>query len=371
MIYADNAATMPLCQSARAVIHERLEEYGNPSSPHTLGLRAQRLLKGAREEIKALLGIQQGKLIFNSGGSEGNAQAIFSALKTEKKKIIISAIEHDSVYNSAMALKHFGFEIQIAPVDKMGFVSVEALEKLIDGETALVSIMLANNEIGAIQPIAEIGALCREKRVLFHTDAVQAAGHLEINISDLNCDFLTLSAHKFGGMKGVGALYVGESTEAARLINGGMQENSLRAGTENLIGTASMAAALRESLSDLPEKQKRVALLRDRFLNKLLAFEGIALNGPRENRLCGNANLCFSTNSADALLLGLDSCGICASAGSACRSAEGTPSRVLKAIGLSDSEALSSVRFSFSEHNTEEEIDFIADAIGKIPAASV
>lgn len=367
MIYADHASTAPLSKQAQRVVFELTEEFGNPSSPHAMGASAQKIISNARNEIKELIGANESDtLIFTSGGSEANAQALFSALAFEKKRLIISAIEHDSVFNSAKALERFGLTTDVADADRSGTVLPETIEKLIDGATATVSVMTANNEIGTIQPISSIGAICRERGIAFHTDAVQAVGHIPLCFKETNADMLSISAHKFGGMKGVGALCVRDGARVLPIINGGMQENGLRAGTENIIGIAAMAAALKEALANSVEKQSKTEKLRKRLIGGLSEIDGVLFNGSAENSLSGIVNVSFPSINSDAMLMMLDSFGICASSGAACRSAEGTPSRVLAAIGLSRERIDSAVRFSFSNENTVDEIDFIIKAVRRI-----
>lgn len=364
MIYADNASTSPLSNEAKRVILELTGEFGNPSSPHSKGISARKLLNRARSEIKELIGASESDiLVFTSGGSEANAQALFSALGSDKKELIISAVEHDSVFNSAKALERFGLKTTVAGVDSDGIISTEKLGRLIGSGTALVSVMTANNETGVLQPVGTAGSLCRERGVIFHTDAVQAVGHIPICFKSMNADMLSFSAHKFGGMKGVGALCIRGGVTAFPLINGGMQESGLRAGTENIIGIASMAAALKESLDGFHKKQKKVLSLRSRLTDGLARIDGVSFNCNHGERLPGIVNVSFSGVSSDAMLMMLDSAGICASSGAACRSAEGTPSRVLTAMGLGRDRAMSAIRFSLSHNNTEEEIDYIIKTV--------
>lgn len=367
MIYADNAATKPMSKSAKQAVIELLDEYGNPSSAHTLGISAKRLIKDSEKRIKALLGADiDDKLIFTSGGSEANNQALLSACKTGKRRIIISSIEHESIYKTAKMLEEYGFEVIEIPIDENGFVSPEAIKNTIDDNTALVSIMLASNEIGTLQPIKEIGAICRAAGVLLHTDAVSAVGHIDINVSDMNIDMLSMSAHKFGGMKGVGALYVRNGIDALPLIVGGNQQGGARAGTENVIGIASMAYALNESCDDIKSKQARVAKMRDMLACALSEMPEITLNGSCENRLSGNVNISLTGINSDAFLMLLDEAGICASEGSACHASDRTPSRVLKALGRDDELAVNRIRFSISEMNTIDEIKYIIKTVENI-----
>ena len=362
MIYADNAATTKICQAARDVIVELLDFYGNASSSHELGIIASQKINDARKTVKSLIGANESdNLIFTSGGTESNNHALTIASKIGKKRIIISEIEHSSVFNKAYELEKFGFEIKAVGVDKNGVVRLDELKTLINDNTALVSVMAVNNEIGTIQPIKEIGAMCKENGVLFHTDAVAAIGHLPINVTDMNIDMLSLSAHKFGGMQGVGALYVRSGVKVSPLIFGGPQENHLRAGTENVIGIASLSAALNDACLHLEQRKKCLSNLSNRLSNRLLRLDNITING--DNRIENILNLSFGGFNGEAMLLTLENNGICASIGSACNASETKPSRVLKAIGKTDDEALSSIRFSFSHENTIEEIDYIAKTV--------
>ncbi len=362
MIYVDNAATTKICQAAKKEITELLDFCGNASSSHRLGITASQIIKNSRKTVKGLLGANENdNLIFTSGGSEANNQVLHIASLSGKKRIIISSIEHSSVFNTALELEKRGFEIKTVGVDKNGTVKLDELCALINNDTAIVSIMAVNNEIGAIQPIKEIGALCKEKGVVFHTDAVAAVGHLNIDVNEINVGMLSLSAHKFGGMQGVGALYIRNGTVAHPLIFGGAQENKLRAGTENLIGIASLSAALKDACMHLDERAKYVSRLSKRLSSRILKLDGATLNGG--NRSDGIINITFKGISAEAMLLHLDGKGICASTGAACNSNDKAPSRVLKQLGISDEDALSSIRFSLSHENTEEEIDYIAETV--------
>ncbi len=368
MIYADNASTKKM---PKAVLEEILpyltDSYGNPSSAHSIGITAANAIKNARAFIASAINANGDEIIFTSGGSEANAQAILTASDMGKSngrnKIIISAFEHDSVYITAKNLEKSGFEVITASVDKNGFVSVSELERLIDEKTCLVSVMTANNEIGTIQPISEIGRICRQKGVFFHTDAVAAVGHINIDVRESNVDMLTLSAHKFGGMKGVGALYIRNGISAHRLITGGGQEKNRRAGTENVAGIVSMAKALEISLKNLSKKQKNLSAKRDRLAEKLLKIPDNVINGNTKNRLAGNLNISFKDVNGEGLLMILDEAEIYASNGSACHTGDPEPSRTLRAIGLTDDYALGTVRFSLSDDITDSEIDYIAETV--------
>lgn len=362
MIYVDNAATTKICQAARNEITDLLDFCGNASSSHHLGIIASQKIRAARKTVKELIGAgENDNLIFTSGGSEANNQALHIASLTGKKRIIISSIEHSSVFNTAFNLEKHGFEIKTVGVDKNGIVNLDELKSLINNNTAIVSIMAVNNEIGTVQPLKEIGALCKEKCVILHTDAVAAIGQINIDVADMNVGMLSLSAHKFGGMQGVGALYIREDISARPLILGGAQENKLRAGTENLIGIASLSAALKDACMHLDERKEYVSKLSKSLSDRLLKLQNVILNGG--NRSDGIINVTFKGISAEAMLLHLDGKGICASTGAACNSNDKAPSRVLKALGISDEDALSSIRFSLSHENTEEEIGYISETV--------
>lgn len=370
MIYVDNAATARMPQAVADTILPYLTEYyGNPSSPNRAGIAARSAINNARKRIAEYIGASENEIVFTSGGSESNNQFALTArligLQNNKKKIIISEIEHDSVFNAVKKLENDGFEIITSKVDSLGFVSVNDIKTLIDDTVCAVSIMTANNEIGTIQPIAEIGAVCREKGVLFHTDAVQAVGHIDIDVEALGVDMLSLSAHKFGGMKGVGAIYIRDRIVTESLISGGGQENGHRAGTENVAGIVSMAKALEISLANLKEKQKSLAAMRDRLAERLLELPDARINGLLDNRLHGNLNISFKDIDSEALLLMLDEAGICASAGAACHTGIPEPSRVLTAMGVEPEYSLGTIRFSLSNENTPNEIDFIAETVIK------
>lgn len=370
MIYLDNAATERMSPSvAEAILPYLTDLYGNPSSAHPIGRDGRRAVNWARQRIGELLNIGNGSIIFTSGGSEANNQGLHCALEErksqDKNRIIISEIEHDSVYLTAKGLAKLGFEVTAVGPSGEGLIDPHRIEKLLDSKTALVSIMWANNEIGTIQPIEEIGKLCRKAGVLFHSDGVQAVGHTEVDFSALQVDMLSLSAHKFGGMKGIGALCVRKDITPPPLIYGGAQEMGLRGGTENVAGIVSMALALEEKLTDFQAKQQKTKLLRDKLISQLTSLPRVLLNGSREHRLNGNINVSFEGITAEAMLLKLEEAGICASAGAACH-ALNPNSRVLSAIGLSEDRAQCSVRFSINENNTDDEIDFLYNTIKKI-----
>lgn len=344
--------------------------YGNPSSLHTVGQVAKEALESARERIAKCLNCEAREIYFTSGGSEADNQAIRSAAffgaKKGKKHIITSAFEHHAVLHTLKKLEKEGFEVTYLPVHSDGLIKAEEVEAAIRPDTALVTIMYANNEVGTIEPIEEIGRVCKEKGVTFHTDAVQAVGHLKIDVKAQNIDMLSLSAHKFHGSKGVGALYCRRGVPLASRIEGGAQERNKRAGTENIPAIMSMAAALEEALKNLDENTKRELILRDKLIDGLTKIPHSKLNGHRSKRLSGNVNICFEGIEGESLLLLLDSKGICASSGSACTSGSLDPSHVLLALGLKHEVAHGSLRLSLSEYNTEKEIDYILEEVPKV-----
>lgn len=370
-IYADNAATTKMSRTAiDAMLSVMEENYGNPSSLHSIGQRAAEELFRARERIAMRLGCQPREVFFTSGGSEADNQAIISAAaigaKRGKKHIISTAFEHHAVLHTLEKLKKEGFDIELLPVGASGTVTAKQVEDAIRPDTCLVSVMYANNEIGSILPISEIGKLCRERGVLFHTDAVQAAGHLPIDVKAQNIDLLSLSAHKFHGPKGVGALYARQGILLTTLIEGGAQERGKRAGTENLPAISGMAAALDEAYDHMEENAVYVSTLRDRLIEGLSKIPHSALNGDPVNRLPGNVSFCFEGIEGESLLLMLDSKGICASSGSACTSGSLDPSHVLLAIGRPHEIAHGSLRLSLCETNTPEEIEYMLKAIPEV-----
>lgn len=370
-VYADNAATAKVRPAALKAYAETAEHYfGNPSSLHSAGQRAKEELTRCREKIASILGAQSGEIYFTSGGSESDNQAILSAAysgaKKGKKKIVSTAIEHHAVLHTLKKLEKEGFEVVLLPVDGSGIVKTEDAAREMDENTCLVSVMLANNEIGTLQPVAEIGKLCREKKIPFHTDAVQAVGHMPVNVNDLNCDYLALSGHKFGAPRGVGALYVRRGAPLLTLIEGGAQEKGKRAGTENLPAIAAMAAALEEAARDLPAYMKKVSALRDELIANLSKIPHCALNGDPKKRLCGNVSFCFEGIEGESLLLLLDEEGICASSGSACTSGSLDPSHVLLAIGRVHDVAHGSLRLTLSADTTEEEIAYMSEKIPEV-----
>lgn len=370
-VYADNAATTKISKTALEAMTPMFEKYyGNPSSLHTTGQEAAEKLLEAREAVARNLGAEPREIYFTSGGSEADNQAIRTAAilgeKKGKKHIISTAFEHHAVLHTLNKLEKEGFEITLLDVHGNGIITAEEVKNAIREDTCLVTVMFANNEIGTIQPIAEIGAVCKEAGVLFHTDAVQAAGHLEIDVKKMNIDMLSLSAHKFHGPKGVGALYCRKGILLQNLIEGGAQERGKRAGTENLPAIVGMAAALDEACRNMKKNGEYVSHLRDRLIKGLSAIPHSVLNGDAKCRLPGNVNMCFEGIEGESLLLLLDSRGIEASSGSACTSGSLDPSHVLLAIGLPHEVAHGSLRLSICEQNTEEQIDYIIKNVPEI-----
>ncbi len=363
----DNAATTAISPAAMQAVQQAWEVYGNPSSLHGAGREAFFLLDKARADVASALGAEKNEIFFTSGGSESDNWAIIGAAKLMQKKgkneIISTAIEHHAVLHTLNALEKEGFKVILLPVSAEGYVTAEQVENAITENTALVTVMMANNEIGTIQPVSEIGAVCRSKGVLFHTDAVQAVGHIPVNVKEMNIDMLSLSGHKFHGPKGVGALYVRKGIRLPNLINGGAQESGRRAGTENLPSICGMAAALTEAIDNMEKNTAKIVPLRDRLINGLTAVERTRLNGGRENRVPNNVSVCFEGIEGESLLLWLDAKGICASSGSACTSGSLDPSHVLLAIGLIHEIAHGSLRLSLSEHTTEEEVDYVLEVV--------
>ncbi|MBQ6505584.1 MAG: cysteine desulfurase [Flexilinea sp.] len=367
-IYADNAATTKMSRPALEAMTACLAEvYGNPSSLHSAGQEAYQALTDAREKIAALLGCQANEIIFTSGGTEADNQALRSAAtlgaRSGKKHIVSTAFEHHAILHTLDRLKTEGFEITLLEVPPNGILSPEQVMDAVRSDTCLVTVMYANNEIGTIQPVSEIGAGCRSKGVLFHTDAVQAVGHLSLNLREEDVDMLSLSAHKFHGPKGVGLLYCRRGTPLSSLIHGGAQEKGRRAGTENVPGIVGMAAALEDSLKDLPLKQQRISSLRDTLIRNLAKIPGAYLNGDAEMRLSGNVNFSFEGIDGEALLMILDEKGIAASSGSACTAGSMEPSHVLLALGRSFELAKGSLRLTLDEENTGEEVETISKEV--------
>ena len=346
------------------------ESWGNPSSLYTHGQKAKEVLERAREEIAALIGADPREIIFTSGGSEADNQAIRSAAELGKKNgkthIVSTAFEHHAVLHTLEKLKKEGFEVTLLDVHENGIVIPSEVEAAVRDDTCLVTVMYANNEIGTIQPIKEIGEICRRRNVLFHTDAVQAVGHIPVNVKDDHIDMLSASAHKFHGPKGVGFFYAKKGVRLTNLIEGGAQERGQRAGTENVPGIAAMAAALNEAITKMPGNMIRLAAARNRIVEGLKQIPHSALNGDLERRLPGNANFCFEGIEGEALLLLLDDKGVCASSGSACTSGSLDPSHVLLAIGRVHDVAHGSLRLSIGEDITDAEVDYIIKSVGEV-----
>ena len=370
-VYADNAATTKMSKVALdAMLPYMQENFGNPSSLHSVGQKAAEALWRARETVAACLGCDAKEITFTSGGSEADNQAILTAAamgeKKGKKHIVSTAFEHHAVLHTLDKLKKQGFEVTLLDVHENGLVTADEVAAAIREDTCLVTVMYANNEIGTIQPIREIGAVCHKRGVLFHTDAVQAAGHLPINVKEENIDMLSLSAHKFHGPKGIGVLYAKRGIPLVTLIEGGAQERGKRAGTENIPAIAGMAAALKDATDHMEENSRKVTALRDRLIEGLSTIPHSVLNGDRNNRLPGNVNFCFEGIEGESLLLLLDMAGVCASSGSACTSGSLEPSHVLLAIGRPHEIAHGSLRLTLCEENTDEDVDQILRAVPEV-----
>ncbi len=370
-IYVDNAATTKTSRTAIEAMLPYMDKiYGNPSSLHSVGQAAADALRKAREEAAEGLGCEPNEITFTSGGSEADNQALVSAAaigaRKGKKHIISTAFEHHAILHTLKKLEKEGFEVTLLDVHENGMVSAQQVADAIREDTCLVSVMYANNEIGSIQPIAEIGAVCKEKGVIFHTDAVQAVGHVHINVKEENIDMLSLSAHKFHGPKGVGLLYARKGVRLTNIIEGGAQERGKRAGTENIPGIVGMVAALKEANANIDANAEKVSALRDRLIEGLEKIPHSALNGDRTKRLPGNVSFCFEGIEGESLLLLLDAKGICASSGSACTSGSLDPSHVLLAIGRPHEVAHGSLRLTLSEENTQEEVDYIIEETTKV-----
>ena len=371
MIYADNAATTKMSPAAINIMVSMMNEvYGNPSSLYSTGQRAKEALEQARAQVAAAIGAQPDEIYFTSGGSEADNQAIYTAAalgkKAGKMHIVSSAFEHHAVLHTLKRLEKEGFRVTLVDVHEDGLVRPDEVEAAIQPDTCLVTIMYANNEIGTIQPIRAIGEICRSRGVLFHTDAVQALGHIPVNVKTDNIDMLSASAHKFHGPKGVGFLYAKKGVRLQNLIEGGAQERGKRAGTENVAGIAAMAVALSEAVAKLPENAARVRLLRDRLIEGLKKIPHCALNGDAAKRLPGNVSFCFEGIEGEALLLMLDDLGVEASSGSACTSGSLDPSHVLLAIGRVHDVAHGSLRLSLGEETTEKDVDEIISAVTQV-----
>ena len=370
-IYLDNAATTKMSRTAIDAMLPFFDTvYGNPSSLHSMGQKASEALADARERIARQIGCEAREIFFTSGGSEADNQAIISAAKIGEKKgkkhIISTAFEHHAVLHTLKKLEAQGFEITLLDVHENGIILPGQVADAIREDTCLVTVMYANNEIGTIQPISEIGRICRERGVIFHTDAVQAAGHIHIDVKAQNIDMLSMSAHKFRGPKGVGALYVRKGIPLTTLIEGGAQERGKRAGTENIPAIMGMAAALDEACGNIDQNAEKLSRLRDKLIRGLSEIPHSVLNGDAKQRLAGNVNFCFEGIEGESLLLLLDDKGICASSGSACTSGSLDPSHVLLAIGRVHDIAHGSLRLSLSEENTEQEIDYTVEAVKEV-----
>lgn len=370
-VYADNAATTAMSQVAIQAMMPYFDKiYGNPSSLHSVGQEAKEALDAARATVAKCLGCEPREIFFTSGGSEADNQAIVSAARNGarkgKKHIVSTAFEHHAVLHTLARLEKEGYEVTYLDVRNNHNITAQQVKEAIRPDTCLVTTMYANNEIGSILPIAEIGAVCKEAGVVFHTDAVQAVGHVHINVKEENIDMLSLSAHKFHGPKGVGALYVRRGIALTNLIEGGAQERGKRAGTENLPGICGMAAAMEDACARIDENMPRVAAMRDRLIAGLSQIPHSALNGDPVNRLPGNVSFCFEGIEGESLLLLLDANGVCASSGSACTSGSLDPSHVLLAIGRVHDVAHGSLRLSISEYNTDEEIDHILKVVPQV-----
>lgn len=367
-VYADNSATTQVSESVyNAMLPYIKDVYGNASSIYKIGRDSQKMIEDARSDIAGCFNAQPKEIFFTSGGSESDNWAIKGAAgrqaKKGKKHIITTNFEHHAVLHTCQALEKQGFEVTYLPVDSEGYVTAEQVRNAIRPDTALVTVMYANNEIGTIQPIAEIGAVCREAGVIFHTDAVQAVGNVEIDVKAQNIDMFSLSGHKIHAPKGVGLLYVRKGIVIDNLIEGGAQEGGHRAGTENLAGIAALRQAVKDATANIPEKIKKVSALRDKLIKEFSKIPCSRLNGGTANRLCGNVNFSFEAVEGESLLLMLDLKGICASSGSACTSGSLDPSHVLLAIGLKHEIAHGSLRISLSEQNTEQDVDYIIETL--------
>ena len=370
-VYADNAATTKMSQtSIDAMLPYMTTVYGNPSSLHSVGQRAKEALDAARETVAQCLGCEPREIIFTSGGSEADNQAIISAAKAGarkgKKHLISTKFEHHAVLHTLKKLEKEGYEVTLLDVHEDGVVRLEDVAAAIREDTALVTIMFANNEIGTVQPIKEIGALCREKGIPFHTDAVQAAGHMPIDVKEMNIDMLSISGHKFHAPKGVGVLYAKKNMPLFNLIEGGAQERGRRGGTENVAGIVALAAALKESVDNMEANTAKIIPMRDKLFAELSKIPHSKINGSLEHHVPGTVNMCFEGIEGESLLLMLDMNGICASSGSACTSGSLDPSHVLLSLGLPHEVAHGSLRLSIGEYNTMEEIDHIIEVVPRV-----
>ena len=370
-VYADNAATTCISQTALdAMMPYLTKQYGNPSSLYSFGQTARKAIEDARKTVAACINAQPREIYFTSGGSEADNQAILSAAKIGARKgkrhLISTVFEHHAVLHTLKKLEKDGFDVTLLPVPEDGVVRMADVEAAIRDDTALVTVMFANNEIGTVQPVTEIGTFCRERNIPFHTDAVQAAGHMPIDVEAMNIDMLSLSGHKFHAPKGVGVLYVKKNFPLMNLIEGGGQERGKRAGTENVAGIVALAAALKESCDTMEENTARILPMRDKLISELGKIPHSIINGSMENHVPGTVNICFEGLEGDGLLLLLDQNGICASSGSACNAGSIDPSHVLLAIGVPYELAHGSLRLSIGEYNTMEEIDHIIRVVPQV-----
>lgn len=368
MIYLDNAASAPVLDCALNAAEPFLRDcWGNPSSIHTEGRRAALALIEAREKCARAIGAAPEEIVFTSGGTESDNMAVKSAAlagwEQGRRRIVTTSVEHPAVLESCRAMERFGFVVDYLPVDSGGYVSAERAREFITPDTALVTVMTANNEVGAVQPIHEISAVCREHGVLFHTDAVQAAGMIPLDVNDIGCDMLSISAHKLGGLRGAGLLYCRRGIPVNPLLNGGGQENGLRSGTENTAAIAAMGAAMEYACRDIPGKSAAMSEVRDRLISLLTEIPGSRLNGGKSPRLCGNVNVSFAGVEGESLVLGLDLRGVCASSGSACASGDEKPSHVLTAMGVPAEFQKGSLRLTLSESTTMQEAERAAAAV--------
>ena len=368
MIYLDNAASAPVLDCALNAAEPFLRDcWGNPSSIHTEGRRAALALIEAREKCARAIGAAPEEIVFTSGGTESDNMALKSAAlagwEQGRRRIVTTAVEHPAVLESCRALERFGFVVDYLPVDGGGYASAERAREFITPDTALVTVMTANNEVGAVQPIHEIAAVCRERGVLFHTDAVQAAGMIPLDVNDIGCDMLSISAHKLGGLRGAGLLYCRRGIPVNPLLNGGGQENGLRSGTENTAAIAAMGAAMEYACRDIPGKSAAMSEVRDRLISLLTEIPGSRLNGGKSPRLCGNVNVSFAGIEGESLVLGLDLRGVCASSGPACASGDEKPSHVLTAMGVPAEFQKGSLRLTLSESTTMQEAERAAATV--------
>lgn len=370
-VYADNAATTSVSKTALdAMLPYLTENYGNPSSLYSFAQKVTEAVEEARKTVADCLGANPREIYFTSGGSESDNQAIMSAARVGarkgKKHLISTVFEHHAVLHTLKRLEKEGFEVTLLPVHEDGVVRLEDVKAALREDTCLVTVMFANNEIGTVQPISEIGALCRERKIPFHTDAVQAVGHMHINVEEMNIDMLSLSGHKFHAPKGVGVLYVRRNIPLFNLIEGGGQERGKRAGTENVAGIVALAAALKESCDNIDVVTPRITAMRDKLFTELSKIPHSRINGSLEHHVPGTVNMCFEGIEGEALLLLLDRKGICASSGSACTSGSLDPSHVLLSLGIPHEIAHGSLRLSIGEYNTEEEIDHIISVVPQV-----